>query len=121
MGSSTQDEPPRHPPFHAPAKPAHAITPYRRERTSRVNRSLVFYNPHRNRKYNGCKTVMPHQSFPNIISMGGEHTQGGYIFILNFTYYKWEIHGLFIVVRTLQVWWEVMKRPAIEMLHLWRN
>jgi hypothetical protein len=121
MGSSTQDEPPRHPPFHAPAKPAHAITPYRLEGTSRVNQSLVFYNPLKNRKNNGCKTLMPHQSFPNIIPMGGEHTQGGYIFILNFTCYKLEIHELFIVVRTLSVWWEVTKRPTFERLHLWWN
>jgi hypothetical protein len=87
MGSRPHDEPPRHPPFHAPTKPVHAISP-RFEGTSRVNRSLVFYNPLRNQKNNGCKTLMPHQSFPNIISMGGEHTQGGYIFILNFTCYK---------------------------------
>jgi hypothetical protein len=53
--------------------------------------------------------------------MGGEHTQGGYIFILNFTCYKWEIHELFIVVRTLQVWWVVTKCPAFERLHLLRN
>jgi hypothetical protein len=104
MGSHTHDEPPRHPAFHAPTNPARAITPEIFEGTSRVNRSLVLYNHLRNRKNNGCKTLMPHQSFPSIISMGREHTQGGYIFILNITCYKWEIHELFIVVRNLQVW-----------------
>jgi hypothetical protein len=79
MGSRTHYELARHPPFHASAKSAHAITPYRPEGTSRVNRSLVFYNPLWNQKNNGCKTLKCHQCFPNIISMGGEHTQGGYI------------------------------------------
>jgi hypothetical protein len=48
-----------------------------------VNLSSVFYNPLRNQKNDGCKTLMPHQRFSNIISMGGEHTQGDYLFILN--------------------------------------
>jgi hypothetical protein len=56
-----------------------------------------------------------------ILSPWEENTQGGYIFILNITCYKWEIHELFMVVRTLQVWWELTKCPAFKRLHLWRN
>jgi hypothetical protein len=72
MRSFTHDEPLRHPPFHAVMKPAHAITPYRHEGTSNVNRSSVFYNPLMNKKNDGCKTLMPHQKFPNILSIQGE-------------------------------------------------
>jgi hypothetical protein len=75
MGSCSHDEPPRHPPFHAPMKPAHVITSYRRGGTNGVNRGSMLYNPLRNRKNDGCKTLIPYQWFPNINSMGGEHTR----------------------------------------------
>ena len=61
MRSCTHDKLPRHPPFHAPTKPVHAITPYRHEGTNWVNRSSVFYNPLRSRKNKCCKELMPYQ------------------------------------------------------------
>jgi hypothetical protein len=51
----------------------------------------MFYNPLWNQKKDGCKTLMPHQWFSNIISMGREHTQGGYLFILNIDLLQMEI------------------------------
>jgi hypothetical protein len=39
-------------------------------------------------------------------------TQCGYIFILNKTCYKWRIHEVFILLRSLQVGWKFMKHPA---------
>jgi uncharacterized membrane protein len=48
--SCTHDEQPIQSPFHVPMMSDHAITPYRREGTNWVNRSLAFYNSLRNRK-----------------------------------------------------------------------
>jgi hypothetical protein len=58
---------------------------YKHEGMNGVKHNSVFYNSLRNEKNEGCKTLMPYQRFPNIISMGGEHTQGGYLFIPNIT------------------------------------
>jgi hypothetical protein len=72
MGSCTHGKPLRHPPFHAPTIPAHTITPDRCEGTNWVNCNSMFYNPLRNQKNKGCKTLMPHQWFPNILPIQGE-------------------------------------------------
>jgi hypothetical protein len=56
-----------------------------------------------------------------ILSPSEENTNGVYLFILNMTCYKWGIHELFIVVRSLQVGWEFIKRLTYEKLHLWSN
>jgi hypothetical protein len=54
------------------------------------------------------------------------HTRRGtqMVYILSFstlTYYKWRIHGIFILETTLLVGYECIKHSACEGLHLWRN
>jgi hypothetical protein len=37
------------------------------------------------------------------------------------TFYKWKIHGIFILEASLLVGYKCIKHSACEGLHLWRN